>query len=97
MAGVIRNRKDGCGCSVCRAKEENVGKRRCCHVLDHAEIKVRHEKGANFIDISGQVDDNDTSFSIKATENNIKTYITSLSNGLSKKDKKNILDALKEM
>lgn len=95
--GVVRQRKDGQGCSVCRAAEQNVGKRRCCHVLSDAEINIRKEKGTKFIDISGQVDKKDTVISIKATETNIKSYISSLSNGLSKKDKKSILDALKDV
>lgn len=96
MAGVIRTRKDG-GCSICYASDENVGKRRCCHILDNATMAVRHEKGTNFIDISGQVDEEDTTVSIKASQDKIKDYISSLSNGLTKKQKTNILNALKEM
>ena len=45
--GVIRTRKDG-GCSVCRSSEENVGKKRCCHILDDAEMKIRHEREYKF-------------------------------------------------
>ena len=96
-AGVIRNKKDGSGCSLCRASEQNVGKRRCCHVLDGAQIVVRKEKHARFIDISGQVDDEETTISIKATENKIKSYITSLSSGLSKKGKEDLLNELREV
>ena len=44
---VMRNRKDG-GCSMCNASDENVGKKRCCHVLDNAAMQVRSEKGTNF-------------------------------------------------
>lgn len=91
----IRRRKDG-GCSICKASDENVGKRRCCHVLDGMSMTVRHEKGMNFIDISGQMKKEDVQFSVKASEKNIKDYITSLSNGLSKKDKDNILDAMRK-
>ena len=99
MGGVIRPRKDGNGCSICRAQEKNVGKRRCCHVLSNAQFIVRQEKGSGtkFIDISGDVEDQKTSFSIKATEESIKSYISSLSNGLSKKEKENVLHALRDM
>lgn len=94
--GVIRTRKDG-GCSICYASDENVGKKRCCHVLDNASINVRKERGAKFIDISGQVDDEDTTISIKASEKKIKNYISSLSKGLSKKEKSELLDILRDM
>lgn len=94
--GVIRNRKDG-GCSMCYASDQNVGKKRCCHVLDNASIKVRTEKRTKFIDISGQVDDEDTTISIKASEKKIKEYMSSLSKGLSKKEKTEILDILRDM
>ena len=93
---MIRTRKDG-GCSLCRASDENVGKKRCCHILDNAAIKVRHEKGINFIDISGNVDNNDVSFSMKATEKTIKNYIASLSDGLSKEEKDEILSVVRDM
>ena len=46
--GVIRSRKDG-GCSMCYASDQNVGKKRCCHVLDNASIKVRTEKELNLL------------------------------------------------
>lgn len=94
--GVIRTRKDG-GCSICYASDENVGKKKCCHVLDNASINVRHERGTNFIDISGQIDDEDTTISIKATEKKIKSYMKSLSDGLSKKEKNDLLDMLRDM
>lgn len=97
VAGVIRPRKDGNGCSICHASEENVGKRRCCHMLDKAQITVRNENRSKFIDITGQVDDEDTTISIKATEKKIKDYITSLSNGLPKKDRENLLRSLRDM
>ena len=38
--GILRPRKDG-GCSVCKASDENVGKRRCCHILDTMSVKGR--------------------------------------------------------
>jgi hypothetical protein len=95
-AGVIRARKDG-GCSLCRASEANVGKKRCCHILDNAAIAVRHEKGVNFIDISGDVDNKEISFSMKASEKTIKNYIASLSDGLSKKEKEEILSVIRDM
>ena len=95
MAGMMRTRKDG-GCSICYASDENVGKKRCCHVLDNAALAVRHERGMNVIDISGTVDKRDTNFSIKANEEKIKGFISSLSTGLSKKQQDSILSVLRE-
>lgn len=95
MAGMMRTRKDG-GCSICYASDENVGKKRCCHVLDNAALAVRHEKGMNYIDISGTVNKQDANFSIKANEEKIKGFISSLSTGLSKKQQEGILSVLRE-
>ncbi len=92
---MMRTRKDG-GCSLCRASDENVGKKRCCHVLDNAAIAVRQEKGINYIDITGKFDKNDAEFSIKANQEKIKSFISSLSTGLSKKDQEGILSVLRE-
>ena len=92
---VMRTRKDG-GCSICYAAEENVGKRRCCHILDNAAIEVRHEKGMNFIDITGKVADKDTELSIKASTTKVKNFISNLSKGLDKKTQQNILSALRD-
>ena len=94
--GVMRTRKDG-GCSICYASEDKVGKRRCCHILDNAEIKVRKSGGTNFINISGQVDGSNTKFNIEASETKIKDYISNLSKGLSKKEKDSILNTLRGM
>lgn len=96
MGGTIRRRKDG-GCSICYASDENVGKRRCCHILDDASIQVRSDKGVKFIDISGNIDNDDsnTTISIKASQAKIKSYISSLSEGLTKKEKNSILEALR--
>ncbi len=94
--GMMRARKDG-GCSICYASDENVGKKRCCHVLDNAALAVRHEKGGmNYIDISGTVDKKDANFSIKANEEKIKGFISSLSSGLNKKQQESILSVLRE-
>ena len=95
-AGVIRTRRDG-SCSLCRASEQNVGKRRCCHILDNAAINVRQERGINFIDLSGEIDDKEVSFSMKATEKTIKNYIVSLSNGLTKEEKEEILAIVRDV
>ena len=92
---MMRTRKDG-GCSLCRASDENVGKKRCCHVLDNAAIAVRQEKGINYIDITGKFDKNDAEFSIKANQEKIKSFISSLSTGLNKKDQEGILSVLRE-
>lgn len=93
-AGVIRPLKGG-GCSICRASDNNVGKRRCHHVLDNATMTVvEHQRGINLINIEGQVDGKDSSFSIEASDAQIKSYISSLSSGLSKKERATILAVL---
>ena len=92
---VMRTRKDG-GCSLCNAQDKNVRKKRCCHVLDNAAMTVRHEKGTNFIDISGTVDNKETGFSVKANETKIKKFISSLSSGLSKEEQEGILSVLRK-
>lgn len=92
---MMRTRKDG-GCSLCNASDANVGKKRCCHVLDNAAIAVRKEKGMNYIDISGKVEGNNTEFSLKANQEKIKSFMVSLSEGLSKKDQEGILSILRE-
>jgi len=92
--GVIRTLADG-GCSVCYASEENVGKRRCRHVLDSAELKVEKEKGSMFVNIDAEIDGKEEKFSIKAEEAKIKDFISNLSNGLSKKQKEKILEDLR--
>lgn len=92
---MIRTNRDG-GCSLCNASDENVGKRRCRHILDNASIAVRHEKGINIIDISGDEGGKETTFSMKANETKIKNYITSLSDGLTKEEKAEILSILRD-
>lgn len=92
---MMRTRKDG-GCSLCNASDDNVGKRRCCHVLDNASIQVRHEKGMNYIDITGKFDKNDAEFSIKANQDKVKDFISNLSSCLSKKDQEGILSVLRD-
>ena len=47
--GKLRPRRDGGGCSLCYASDENVGKRRCCHVLSGPTLTVREEKGINIV------------------------------------------------
>lgn len=92
---MMRTCKNG-GCSLCNATDENVGKRRCNHILDNASINVRKEKGTNFVDISGQIEGENSAVSIKANETKIKSFITSLSSGLSKKEQESILSILRE-
>lgn len=92
---MMRTCKDG-GCSLCNATDANVGKRRCNHVLDNASIKVRKEKGTNFVDISGQINGENQTLIVKANETKIKSFISSLSNGLSKKEQEDVLSALRE-
>ena len=92
---MMRTCKNG-GCSLCNATDENVGKRRCNHILDNASINVRKEKGTNFVDISGQIEGENSAVSIKANETKIKSFITSLSSGLNKKEQESILSILRE-
>lgn len=92
----IRRRKDG-GCSICRASDENVGKRRCCHVLDGMSIAVRHEKGMNFVDISGQMKKEEVQFSAKVTEKKVKEYMISLSDALPKAKRDKIYNEIKDL
>lgn len=92
---MMRTRKDG-GCSICYASDENVGKRRCCHVLDDASMEVRHERGINYIDLSGKCDEEEIKVSMKANQLKIKKFISSLSEGLSKKEHDDILSALRD-
>ncbi len=94
--GVLRTRKDGNGCSICRASEENVGKKRCCHVLDDASMTVKKINHTNFVNIKGSMNGESADFSIAATEEKIRNYISNLSDGLSNKEKKSILDALRQ-
>ena len=68
-----------------------------CNKIQHSEIAECRIFYGVFIDISGQVDDEETTISIKATENKIKSYITSLSSGLSKKERENLLNELREV
>ena len=93
--GVIRTRKDG-GCSICYAEEKNVGKRKCCHILDDASIEIRKEKGTNFIDITGKYGKESVGFSIKANEKKVKEFITELQNSLTEKEQKAIIKELRK-
>jgi hypothetical protein len=93
--GKIRQLQGG-GCSLCRASDENVGKRRCRHILDGVTMDVKKVNGMNFVDIKGKMNNEDVKFSAKATEKDVRNYITSLSKGLSKKEKASILDAMRE-
>lgn len=95
MAGVLRTRKDGRGCSICNAKPENVGKRKCCHIMDGANMKIKKIDGSNFVNISGKVNGENTDISIEASEKKIKKYISNLSKGLSNKDRDIILATLR--
>jgi intergrase/recombinase len=90
--GVMRPRKDGTGYSLCVAKEENVGKRRCVHILTDASFEVVKQDGINFINITGE----DTELTIKATEKKVKDYISALSNALTQTEKDEILKALRK-
>lgn len=91
---VIRPLRDG-GCSICRASEENVGKRKCRHILSEAVMTVEKENGTNFVDIEGMNEGSSEKFSIKATETEIKNYISTLSRALTEEQKKEILAQLR--
>ena len=93
--GVVRPLKGG-GCSICRAAPENVGKKRCHHVLENAAMAaVKHHDGVTTIDISGTVDGKDTKFSIKASEKEVHDYVSSLAKGLTTQQRKDVLAALR--
>ena len=87
---VIRPLIDG-GCSVCIASEENVGKRKCRHVLSEAVMTVEKEGSTRFVDIEGVNESGSEKFSIKATEADIKNYISTLSKALTDEQKQEIL------
>lgn len=94
QVGVIRPLKGG-GCSICRAAEENVGKRRCQHVMSNAKmIVVERNHGMNTINIEGIVDGKDSGFSVAASTSEIKSYISNLSTSLSNKERATILAVL---
>lgn len=94
--GVLRTRKDGRGCSICHAKPENVGKKKCCHIMDGANMTVKKINGTNFVNIDGKMNGEQTKISIEANEKKIKSYISNLSKALNKKEKDNILNALRD-
>ena len=92
----MRPLKDG-GCSLCNASDENVGKRRCRHVLDTANIvSVERNDKMNWIDIDGISDGRETNLSIQANDKQIKEYIKTLSSALTKKEKETILALLQD-
>lgn len=95
--GKIRPRKDG-GCSLCRASDENVGKRRCCHILSDATFKVRQENGINFVDIDGIMDKDKqkTKISVAMSEKAIRSFVSQVNGFLSKAEKKEIKAEIKK-
>ena len=93
--GVLRPRKDGNGMSMCYAAEENVGKRRCCHVMSDASIQVQQVGDTNFINIDGQINKEDVRISIEASTTKLKNYMESLSQGLDTKERKKIIRILR--
>ena len=93
-AGVLRARKDGKGCSICHAKPENVGKRKCCHVMSGANMTIKKIDGTNFVNISGKVNGENTE-----DVNNINKYVKNTLSYLLKKyekDKEQEEDMLEE-
>ena len=87
--GVIRPLIDG-GCSECYASDENVGKRRCRHVLTTSSpIIVEKSEKMNWINLDGK----ENSFS--TNEKDIKDYMSNISTTLSKKDQETILSELR--
>lgn len=95
--GIIRPLKTG-GCSICTASEENVGKKKCQHMLSDAIITVLPKQaGSNLrvINIDAFEDSNATNISIAATTSQIKTYISNLSNSLSDEERNSILEVLR--
>lgn len=93
----MRPLADGSGYSECHATDENVNKRRCNHKLEGGSMEVRKEPGSGtkFIDIKDAVSDD--SVSIKATDEKIHNYISTLSNSLSKEQRDAIIKELREL
>lgn len=97
--GTIRPRKDG-GCSLCKASEENVGKRRCCHMLGGTTMSVVHKNGMNYVDISGTLDHKDKiHLTAEVDEQTIHKMLAELTGvaPLPEKEKKNILKSIRAM
>lgn len=97
LAGKLRTLQGG-GCSMCYASDENVGKRRCKHVLDNAAMAVRKDKGMYFVDISGEMNNQNVKVSAKQSEEKIASFAaecTSKLSNLTTKEKKEILNVLR--
>lgn len=92
--GVIRPLQGG-GCSLCRASEKNVGKKKCKHILNDFAIDVEKHRGMNIVRIDGLVDGAKTSLSGEANEKQIESYLTNLSKGLSPKKHDSILNMMR--
>ena len=87
--GIIRPLIDG-GCSECFASDENVGKRRCRHILQTGNpIIVNKSEKMNWIDIEGKENQTPTS------EKDVKEYFSKISTTLSKKEQEEILSELR--
>jgi hypothetical protein len=100
IKGVIRPLKNGQGCSECRALPQNVGKKKCCHTLEGTPFAYRKDGSTKFIDISGTLNDDNVSLSVKATEKVVSNYIQTLrdmSADLTEKQKKSIRNQLREL
>ena len=86
-SGVIRPLKEG-GCSMCKASDKNVGKKKCRHILG-SSINITEEHGIRFIDIKGedQFTKDPVAFKVQPTEEAIINFFDTCGATLTKKEK----------
>lgn len=84
---VIRPLKTG-GCSICNASEENVGLRRCNHTHGQT-LQVEKVNGVNYVEVNDEKE-------IKENEKEVVTYIKELSTKLTKEEKEELVNILRD-
>ena len=83
----LRQRKDG-GISLCSASPENVGKKRCCHILS-GELKIYSpSRKENFVDI-------ESSKFTEYSNKEVRKALSLISNRTNKQEKELILAVLR--
>lgn len=89
-------RKDGSGVSMCYASEENVGKRRCCHMPGSIPIHIEQEGVTSLIDMEKQFTGNKSTRDFtNVTSDDIKNYVKSIADQLKKQEKADIVEILR--
>lgn len=90
MITVLRERKDGCGCSECSSPDDLVGKGRCVHVLSDSQ-SVMHvnqvERGLYKVEIDKN------SLTIKGQEEALSKFFSTLGS-LKEEDVRKIIEIL---